>query len=402
MVEQPNRQALLERIALLEKESAQRVRLEAINAALFRISDAVITATSRQELYRTIHLALSPVIDTSNFYIALYEKNDDSLVFAYIVDTVDTCYPPVINVSKTASLTAAVIRSQTPLLIQKDEILDYRAKSGLINPTCTPAAVWLGAPLKTPRGTIGVVAVQSYENANCYDQMDMNVLASVADMVAITLERKYTEDALRESEEKFRQIITTVREGILSINADRRITFANPFLAEMLGYKLEELIGQSLAMLLYEEDLLDFSRRQDEREKGKIEQFERRYKTKDGRELWAIVSASPMVDGKGSIIGAFSTITDITERKKVETALQEKNLELQQAMNQIKTLRGIVPICMNCKKIRDDKGYWNQVEVYVRNHTEAEFSHGVCPDCIVKVFPEYPLDSLTNDNLTRK
>jgi PAS domain S-box-containing protein len=400
MVEQSNWQELKERIALLEKESAQRARLEAINTALFRICDAVSTATSRQELYRTIHLALSPVIDTTNFYIALYEKNDDSLTFPYIVDTVDTCYPPALHVSKTASLTAAVIRRQAPLLIRKDDIIKRQAKSGLIIPTCTPAEIWLGVPLKTPRGIIGVIAVQSYEDTNCYDQTDMNVLASVADMVAITLERKHAEDALRESEEKFRQIITTVREGIISINADRKITFANAFLAEMLGYELEELMGQSFAMLLYAEDQLDFSRRQDDREKGKIEQFERRFRTKDGQELWAIVSASPLLDGKGSIIGAFSTITDITERKKAETALQEKNLELQQAMNQIKTLRGIVPICMNCKKIRDDQGYWNQVEVYVRNHTEAEFSHGMCPDCIVKLYPEYTQDVLKEDRKT--
>ncbi len=292
----------------------------------------------------------------------------------------------------TASLTAAVIRSQAPLLIRKDEILERQTTSGLVIPKCTPAEVWLGAPLKTPRGIIGVVAVQSYKDANCYDETDLNVLVSVADMVAIALERKHAEDALRESEEKFRQIITTVREGIVSINADRRITFANPFLAEMLGYKLEELMGQSLAMLLHEEDRPDFSRRQDEREKGKIEQFERRFRTKDGRELWTIVSASPLIDAKGGIIGAFSTITDITERKKAETALQEKNLELQQAMHHIKTLRGIVPICMHCKKIRDDQGYWNQVEVYVRNHTEAEFSHGICPDCLVKLYPEYEQD----------
>lgn len=245
MIEQSTWQELTERIALLENESVQRVRLAAINTALFRISDAVSTATSRQELYRTIHLALSPVIDTTNFFIALYEKSDDSLIFFYIVDTVDTCYPPVINVSKTASLTAAVIRSQAPLLIRKDEILERQTTSGLVIPKCTPAEVWLGAPLKTPRGIIGVVAVQSYKDANCYDETDLNVLVSVADMVAIALERKHAEDALRESEEKFRQIITTVREGIVSINADRRITFANPFLAEMLGYKLEELMGQS-------------------------------------------------------------------------------------------------------------------------------------------------------------
>lgn len=72
----------------------------------------------------------------------------------------------------------------------------------------------------------------------------------------------------------------------------------------------------------------------------------------------------------------------------LQSNLVTLNRELQQALDHIKTLRGIVPICANCKMIRDDKGYWNQVEVYVREHTEAEFSHGICPACLVKLYPE--------------
>ena len=68
--------------------------------------------------------------------------------------------------------------------------------------------------------------------------------------------------------------------------------------------------------------------------------------------------------------------------------LAAKVQELRQALDQIKTLRGIVPICANCKKIRNDTGYWQQVEVYVRDHTEAEFTHGICPECITKLYPE--------------
>jgi len=68
--------------------------------------------------------------------------------------------------------------------------------------------------------------------------------------------------------------------------------------------------------------------------------------------------------------------------------LKRKSEELKLAMGRIRTLRGIVPICANCKKIRDDQGYWNQVEVYVRDHTEAEFSHGICPGCIRELYPE--------------
>ena len=73
----------------------------------------------------------------------------------------------------------------------------------------------------------------------------------------------------------------------------------------------------------------------------------------------------------------------------MQDTLAGKIEELRQAVNQIKTLRGIVPICANCKKIRDDRGYWNQVEVYVRDHTEAEFSHSICPDCMKELYPEY-------------
>jgi DNA-binding response OmpR family regulator len=72
--------------------------------------------------------------------------------------------------------------------------------------------------------------------------------------------------------------------------------------------------------------------------------------------------------------------------------LAEKIEELQQALAEIKTLHGIIPICASCKQIRDDQGYWNQVETYIRNHTQAEFSHGLCPECIQKLYPDYARD----------
>jgi two-component system, chemotaxis family, CheB/CheR fusion protein len=86
------------------------------------------------------------------------------------------------------------------------------------------------------------------------------------------------------------------------------------------------------------------------------------------------------------IEGAVITFIDISEVKKVRDALQK-------ALDDVHTLRGIIPICSNCKKIRDDQGYWNQVEVYVRDRTEAKFSHGICPDCVKKLYPELEVDA---------
>ncbi|HXW00169.1 MAG TPA: response regulator [Anaerolineae bacterium] len=69
--------------------------------------------------------------------------------------------------------------------------------------------------------------------------------------------------------------------------------------------------------------------------------------------------------------------------------LRRLNKELQAALAKVKMLSGLLPICASCKKIRDDKGYWQQVEVYIQDHSEAEFTHGFCPDCLAKLYPDY-------------
>ena len=99
------------------------------------------------------------------------------------------------------------------------------------------------------------------------------------------------------------------------------------------------------------------------------------------------VGNKPRIHRKGG--GEVAYLADVTwhivEQKRAEEALDEERRRLQQALDEVKTLRGIVPICANCKKIRDDKGYWNQVEQFVSDHTEAEFSHGICPDCAQRI-----------------
>lgn len=94
---------------------------------------------------------------------------------------------------------------------------------------------------------------------------------------------------------------------------------------------------------------------------------------------------------KGRISGEILTrsICYAIERKKLEN--EEKRLvhELREAIEKIRTLKGLIPICASCKKIRDDQGYWNQVEVYISEHSEAEFSHGICPDCAEKFYGRF-------------
>ena len=72
-------------------------------------------------------------------------------------------------------------------------------------------------------------------------------------------------------------------------------------------------------------------------------------------------------------------------------SLEKKNQELERTISEVKTLRGLLPICASCKKIRDDKGYWNQIDNYIETHSEVEFSHGLCPDCAKKLYPDFDI-----------
>jgi len=81
-------------------------------------------------------------------------------------------------------------------------------------------------------------------------------------------------------------------------------------------------------------------------------------------------------------------IGQVIERKQAEKEKDRLITELHTALSEVKTLRGIIPICSYCKQIRDDKGYWEQVEVYIHKHSQADISHGLCPDCAEKHYPE--------------
>jgi len=87
----------------------------------------------------------------------------------------------------------------------------------------------------------------------------------------------------------------------------------------------------------------------------------------------------------------YSIIHDITERKLLESEKEKLIARLEKALDEIKSLKGILPICSSCKNIRDDKGYWQQIETYIRDHSDAEFSHSLCPDCAKRLYPELNL-----------
>jgi PAS domain S-box-containing protein len=108
----------------------------------------------------------------------------------------------------------------------------------------------------------------------------------------------------------------------------------------------------------------------------------------DGRERILHEQAAPVVMPHSGAVKVVGVVRDITETRLAQQEREKLIVELQEALENVKTLSGLLPICANCKKIRDDKGYWNQIEIYLQKHSDAQFTHGLCPECVRKLYPE--------------
>jgi len=107
--------------------------------------------------------------------------------------------------------------------------------------------------------------------------------------------------------------------------------------------------------------------------------------------LFVRIEMLPSVDG----LECRAAVLDVTERHVVEVQRKQLIQELQDAAARIKVLSGLLPICAYCKKIRDDQGYWKQLEAYITHHSEASFSHGICPACVKEQYPQFDIDPNT-------
>ena len=116
--------------------------------------------------------------------------------------------------------------------------------------------------------------------------------------------------------------------------------------------------------------------------------FEVRVPMARGGDHFYLTSVKPIQDPGGRVVSVVCISKDITDRKRVELEREQVIRELQAALAQVRTLSGLLPICSGCKNIRDDKGYWIQIEEYVRSHSEADFTHGICPGCRSRLYPE--------------
>ena len=217
----------------------------------------------------------------------------------------------------------------------------------------------------------------------------MGTLIGAIETLEDITDRRRIEEALKVSETRFRRLFETAKDGILILDGETgQIAEVNPFLMEMLGYNREELLGKRLweigAFMDIEKSKASFL---ELKSKEYIRYENLPLETKDGRIFNVEFVSNVYRVNHTKVIQC--NIRDITERRRAEEEREKLIIQLQEAISKIKMLSGLLPICASCKKIRNDQGYWEQIENYIRDHSEAEFNHSLCPECVKKLYPEY-------------
>ncbi len=176
--------------------------------------------------------------------------------------------------------------------------------------------------------------------------------------------------------------------GLIIADLNGIIRYVNPSFCKIFNYTDKEILGTNAADLFLTKEVKNFSDVITIIDISKDSTEEFIVKTGEDTSLIVEVAASNVFSNTGRLVGRMASFIDITKRKEMEIDREKLITKLQDALDKIKTLKGIIPICASCKKIRDDKGYWNQIEVYIKEHTEADFSHGLCPECAKKLYPD--------------
>jgi PAS domain S-box-containing protein len=223
---------------------------------------------------------------------------------------------------------------------------------------------------------------------------DKGEIISALSVTTDITEHKLAEELLLQSEARYRRItegITDYQYTVRIENGRAVETKHSPACVAVTGYTAEEFTADPYLWIrmVVQEDRELIQKRVEQILEGKdIPPIEHRILRKDRELRWVRDDIILYRDTSGALLSYDGVVKDITERKLAEEEREKLINELKDALAKIKTLSSMLPICSYCKKIRDDKGYWDQVDSYISRHTDTVFSHGMCPDCAQKALKE--------------
>lgn len=219
--------------------------------------------------------------------------------------------------------------------------------------------------------------------------------------IEMALQKHQMERRLSEQQQWFATTLTSVGEAVIATDAQGGVRFMNPLAETITGWPLKEALGQHLdnIMVLSAEVASSGSH-------GPFAEAVRKGLVIDwGSNTWLWPRRGPSTpvdytatrirEEDGSMAGVVVVFRDITPRRQLEEDRERLIRQLRAALENVKTLKGLLPVCASCKKIRDDKGYWDAVDAYIVKQGLGEVSHSICPDCIRKLYPSFAEEILT-------
>ncbi len=354
---------------LLRNYARKQETIEGVQEALYQIASATIFAPTLDDLYRSIHQALSGVMPAKNFYIALFDKETNLISFPYYIDQFDQAPAPT---PPAHGLTEYVLRTEAPVLVSPSVFNTLHAK-GEVNRVGTASLDWVGVPLIVDGKTIGVMVVQTYDQGVRYKSRDLDILQFVSSQAALAIERKRAEGSLASSEERYRQLVEYSPDAI-AIHCEGKAVYINPAGVRMLGASDEsQILGKSILDFVHPDYREVAMRRVREGIENKIPQppLEERFIRLDGKPIDVEVTSIPrMYLGKPAVQ---VIIRDITERKQAQSLLERqlKELTILHAITLAETSSNSVDqIVGRVTQIIGDMLYPENCGILLKNHAE--------------------------------
>ncbi|HUE55371.1 MAG TPA: PAS domain S-box protein [Candidatus Udaeobacter sp.] len=308
----------VEGIVVNLRDVTDQQRMEAERQVISEVVHALNETANLDELLAGIHQALKKVLYAENCFVALHDPGADSFTFPFFADQVDVAPPPQ-RVGR--SCTAFVFRRGAAMLIPQNEF-DRLAAQGEVELVGSPSPAWLGVPLKTPTATIGVLAVQNYENESAYDMRDLEFLTSVGGHIALAIERRRSEEALRKNEEMFRLLFSNNPLPTWVVDPETlRFLEVNDAAVRQYGYSLNEFRNMSVLDIRPEEEKAKFLEFMKQNDAEPRHHGNWKHRKKDGK-VFKVESIAHELNYAGRRVRLVVT-QDITERHLLEQQLRQ-------------------------------------------------------------------------------